>query len=323
MGAQPKPFCAIFFDYVVIVFFGASYWAIVHLWSIRNQCIPDNPQQHNGRNCAQSDVMKDPTPFLAFPHIDNEGIWHPVPVWGPYVLGACNWMVVMMLSLLKMKPKMDRFKDIFRKIEALWREVLTTIIITQATCGFIKTYVGRPRPNYYNYVDIDANDAISSFPSGHASSTFCIHMLLIYHVMSAMNWAHTNNEKDLKICGADNVHSLFGAEFWQKTRYVLYLMYIVLCIYLSIYALINRNFTSFNVMVVISMLIIPVWISCTRIIDYYHNYSDVLAGAFIGILISTIVYTIYHKELYPHQQFYNKAAAQPLLDHMTDTECTK
>jgi len=145
-------------------------------------------------------------------------------------------------------------------------------------------------------VSEDADDAISSFPSGHASSTFCIHMLLVYHVMSAMNWAHS---KEKKVCGPDNVHALFGAQLWQKTRHL----------------------TSFNVMMVILMLVIPVWICCTRIIDYYHNYSDVLAGAFIGILVSTIVYTVYHKELYPHNQFYNKSAAQPLLDHMTDTEC--
>lgn len=72
-------------------------------------------------------------------------------------------------------------------------------------------------------------------------------------------------------------------------------------------------------MVVMLVLIIPFWISCTRIIDYYHNYSDVLGGALIGILVSTITYTIYYKELYEPKQFYKKSQSVPLL-HSGDKE---
>ena len=218
MGAQSKPICAIVGDYFVIGLFGITYWATVYFAVIHRQCIPGN-QNSNPSVCNQSQAMENKTPLLGFPYINNSAEWHPVPVWGPYILGASNWMLVIILSLIIMRPSVSKFKDIFRKIEALWREVLTTIMITQWSVGLIKTYVGRPRPNYENYINVDSNDAISSFPSGHASSSFCIHMLLVYHVMSAMNWAH--GTKTDRVCGADNVHSLFGARLWQKTRYVL------------------------------------------------------------------------------------------------------
>lgn len=35
------------------------------------------------------------------------------------------------------------------------------------------------------------------------------------------------------------------------------------------------------------------WVGATRVIDYYHNASDVLAGAAIGIFVSWLVFRVY------------------------------
>merc|ERR1712228_234543 len=183
---------------------------------------------------------------------------------------------------------LDTFQAIFIKIEALWREVLTTVIITQTVIGAIKTFVGRPRPNYYLYQDVNASDAISSFPSGHASSSFCIHMLLVYHVLGAIYWSHRNHGANVNV---DNTHSLFGAKLWQKTR----------------------NLGSFNVLIIMCLMVLLVYISCTRITDYYHHYSDVICGAAIGIFVSSIVFSVFHCELYADSKTYNKKVREPLL----------
>ena len=39
------------------------------------------------------------------------------------------------------------------------------------------------------------------------------------------------------------------------------------------------------------------WVGATRVIDYYHNASDVLAGGLIGVVIATLVFRIYFAEL--------------------------
>lgn len=40
------------------------------------------------------------------------------------------------------------------------------------------------------------------------------------------------------------------------------------------------------------------WVGATRVIDYYHNASDVLAGGLIGVVIATLVFRIYFAELF-------------------------
>eukprot|EP00483_Globobulimina_turgida_P005398 UN05408 len=212
--------------------------------------------------------MNEKTPFLAYPH--RHAI---VPVSYPYIFGGVTWSVVLLINILWIRPNLSQCKMLLIKLEALFREAFTSVIITQTFVGFIKCYVGRPRPNYYFYRAIDPDDSISSFPSGHASSSFCIHILLVYHVIAAIHWSYSN---DKNIVGADNIHSLFGAKLWQKTR----------------------DLSSLNVLIVMCLLFLPIWISCTRITDYYHNYSDVIGGALLGILVSSIVFAVFHNEIY-------------------------
>lgn len=208
MGAQSKPICCIVFDYFICALFGASYYMISNYMTIRSQCIPGNDS--NPSHCN----MEDKSALLNYPYTTS-----PVPTSYPYIFGAVTWCIVILFSLFTLKPSLQHFTAIFIKMEAMFREVLSSVIVTQTIVGFIKSFVGRPRPNYYKYHMHDASDAISSFPSGHASSSFCIHILLVYHVLGAIYWSFENNQK---VCTVDNMHSLFGAKLWQKTRCVVY-----------------------------------------------------------------------------------------------------
>lgn len=39
--------------------------------------------------------------------------------------------------------------------------------------------------------------------------------------------------------------------------------------------------------------IFAAWVGATRVIDYYHNASDVVAGGLIGILIAALMFTVH------------------------------
>jgi len=97
----------------------------------------------------------------------------------------------------------------------------------------------------------------------------------------------------------DNLHSMFGAWFWCKIKHC----------------------SSLKVTVLIGLLVIPIWICCTRITDYFHHYSDVIGGAGIGIMVSSMVFMIFHSELYAMHKFRNKWARESLLSCNITDEC--
>ena len=39
------------------------------------------------------------------------------------------------------------------------------------------------------------------------------------------------------------------------------------------------------------------WVGATRVIDYYHNASDVVAGGLIGVVIAALTFRVYFSEL--------------------------
>lgn len=76
---------------------------------------------------------------------------------------------------------------------------LGSIFISGLMCHFVKNYVGRPRPDYYDYVkniaanhpqkEVMAKEAFKSFPSGHSctAASGCLSFCLI---LSKMLYCH-------------------------------------------------------------------------------------------------------------------------------------
>ncbi|KAK8860161.1 hypothetical protein M9Y10_011825 [Tritrichomonas musculus] len=139
-----------------------------------------------------------------------------------------------------------------RKIDLClaYMSLAQTLCITLLLTESLKVFVARPRPNYFHYCGYDKEkqactgpnkyqkDAKVSFPSGHASISFCTGTWLMLFLQSYYN---------------------FSGEIW----------------YLLI------KFTP---------IIIAIFISATRITDYMHHVSDVVAGAVLGIGVGSIIF---------------------------------
>ena len=125
-----------------------------------------------------------------------------------------------------------------------------TLCITLLLTESLKVFVARPRPNYFHYCGYDKEkractgpnkyqkDAKVSFPSGHASISFCTATWLMLFIQQFFN---------------------FSGEIW----------------YLLI------KFTP---------IVIATFISATRITDYMHHVSDVVAGSVLGIGVGSVVF---------------------------------
>lgn len=125
------------------------------------------------------------------------------------------------------------------------------LFITLLLTEILKVYVARPRPNYFHYCGYDKQkqmctgstkhqkDAKVSFPSGHASISFCSAVWLSLFIQSFFNFT--------------------GEMWWILLRFI--------------------------------PILIAIFISATRITDYMHHASDVVAGALLGIGVSTFVFT--------------------------------
>ena len=143
-----------------------------------------------------------------------------------------------------------------RKIElcfaylSLFQALCFTLLVTET----LKVYVARPRPNYFNYCGFNKEsktctgpdkfrkDAKVSFPSGHASISFC-----------CATWFSLFLQNYLAL----------GPELW----------FVVI------------RFLPF---------VVSIFISATRITDYMHHVSDVVAGAALG---TGIAYTIFSAQI--------------------------
>ena len=298
MGNRTKSLIFIFCDYAICGLLGVAYFQISRIHP-HPQCIPQLESDDTNRNvesCYHDDnefnAMNTTTGWLAFPHIEKQ----QVPYTWPYILGCAHWAGVLILSVISIRPTLHQLQRIVLNMECLFREVLTAVLVSQLIVIGVKVFVGRARPKYYQYRSHNLEDSISSFPSGHASASFCIHTLLILHVLASMVWSYGHAVKHHDGQGADswaadNIHSLFGTWFWSKMRHC----------------------ASLKMICVVALLVVPFWISCTRITDYYHHYSDVVAGACIGTLVSTIAFTVYHNELYSIRRFRNKESSERLL----------
>ena len=129
--------------------------------------------------------------------------------------------------------------------------LLETAAFTLLVTGYLKLSCGRPRPNYAEYYLKSPHDAVSSFPSGHTSISFCG---LTY--ASAVLW-----------------HDI-GAPLVKLPR-----MHILTFPLLLLF---------------MSPLLLAMWIAVTRVQDYYHNYDDITAGAFIGMASSLMVFAVHN-----------------------------
>lgn len=128
-----------------------------------------------------------------------------------------------------------------------WRDgsvgLVLALAISALLTNFIKRAAGRPRPNYYALMALDAaeygGNAVRSFPSGHASSAMSgLHFLSLWLRATSVTGLPRALQSGWK-------HLVLSFAFFAPT-----------CL--------------------------AIWVGITRVEDHWHGYADVLAGCIIG-----------------------------------------
>ena len=168
----------------------------------------------------------------------------------------------------------------------------------------MKYSIGRPRPNFIELQKEKDVDSRLSFPSVHASVPFSLLFqlsLYLYTVHSHVTKKYNKiNISNLNPWDCNNPYAYYFHWLFYKLRYVRVCRCLLDIHNLSIITL----HTEYRTVPLISLLIVGIptyfatYISCTRLVDYQHFYSDVLGGIFIGSFFAFACF--HHYTVYLH-----------------------
>jgi membrane-associated phospholipid phosphatase len=168
------------------------------------------------------------------------------------------------------------------------RDVILGLILSVALANLItnvlKTVVGRPRPNAFALLALSDDykiDVWRSFPSGHASGSMCgmyfLSLWLNCIVKYSFLWNKPGSDDDNSSSNGDGNGSSIGDGSSNSSS----------SISISNSDKMNKLYRD-TIRIGISCLVfvptmIALWVSVTRVQDYWHNYSDITAGVLIGV----------------------------------------
>lgn len=158
------------------------------------------------------------------------------------------------------------FNNIF-DLSFIYQCLAITMFFTQV----IKTEVGMPRPNFFqmcNYQQINTN------------YTFYLENTSPYQIVNIDNCYTNIDEINDSISSFPSNHASYCFSLATST-------FLLLSI---------KKLPFYNILW-ISPFVIASYIGISRIQDYYHNISDVIAGALLGFLISIVIFTMYKIEI--------------------------
>lgn len=169
-------------------------------------------------------------------------------------------------------------------INAMVREMAWSWSLAEVITSCAKLYVGRPRPNFFELCKWDGTEcttnekrAYSSFPSGHSSSAMARFGLICIHFVENVL---------LQLRGYK-----FPMERLDVSPYGwLYNLFIP----------ITRAIGPPAILVALVPGLFAFFVACSRIHDYWHFVSDVLAGGFIGISSALLSFSMFRKKVRLH-----------------------
>jgi len=220
-------------------------------------------------------IVQDPS--LLYPYKANV----MVPFNYLMIYSIIPWILLCILTFLSFpmaNVQLD-WKIILRKFEMIARMWFSTLVITQLITEAIKNGVGRPRPNFYQFIEVNPTEPRLSFPSGHASFSFSMLSLLTIHlyycILYVQNRAFFYHHHHIRTT-LTNSYSYFGLYFFTKLK-----NYLILCL-------------------VIAFLPIglAMYIAISRVLDYWHDYSDIIVGGIIGTSVAIVISQSFHFEFY-------------------------
>lgn len=166
----------------------------------------------------------------------------------------------------------------------------------------IKLYCGYFRPNFYNLCqfdsdalecqgeDRDVSESRRSFPSGHASTSFC-GMTFITLVLLGKVGLHCRYDKN-----------------GEKIRN------------LSTIQIIKRRWLS---VLVSTPMLIAVFVAVSRVHDDMHHPADVAFGAMIGMLSAYFAYGLWYSDLYSDYAGFSLMAQMIVSFRISDSQSSQ
>lgn len=221
---------------------------------------------------ANGDVILDQ--YINRPLVDHDTI----PDWLLVVLAFILPLVVVIAVGTIGKTK----HDVHSGVCALFFIVGSTEFIT----NFVKIYAGYFRPNFYEYCEFSADDMAcasdrldprKSFPSGHASGSFCGMTMLTQYFFGKIG-LHRRVVDEL----SDNTHV----------------------------SLMQKRFFS---ILAGSPMFLAVFISSSRVHDDMHHPADIVGGALIGICCAIFGYGLWYSSIYSNSAGYPLSTVLELL----------
>lgn len=156
--------------------------------------------------------------------------------------------------------------------------------------NFVKLYVGYWRPNFYNYCGFNAdnmdceaenenasNDARKSFPSGHASGSFCGMTSITLFFLGKIGLFcshHYSFRLESSRSSSRRMDLVFSSRNNEVTASILF----------------KRRIMS---MIATSPMFLAVFIAASRVHDDMHHPADVVAGAVIGMCCAIFSYRLW------------------------------
>lgn len=243
-----------------------------------------------------------------------------VPDWLLFVLAivlpACGIVVIFLIN------RKNRYSGIDLNNGILG--LLLTAVITLLLSEVIKRTVGAPRPNFYMYCDYhsgachapsgDAKDARMAFPSGHAALSCACLLYFSYYLLHTargwlshhlpvytpvQKWAHPTSAANPSTTVAIDVRSVDSSSDEPGPEPVSHSGTLESpravategrgTMYQSIFS--HHN----NVLLYLlcfAPMWLALWISITRVQDYWHDKTDIFAGALLGLTVGSVIFNI-------------------------------
>jgi len=223
-------------------------------------------------------------PALQFPYVKDETF----PVWCLALVAVGLPIAIFVVIFIVKVSKAPNSKS-YAKFE-LHRLILSfcfAIVLTLVLTDFGKRLIGRPRPN---------SVALSGYqPDGSYEASA--------HLVKEAFLSFPSGHSSTAFCGFVFVslylfHSLFPTSKYSEQEGVMRPWKLLLCV---------------------CPLLFAGWIAASRLTDYWHHPSDVLAGSILGAVVSRIVfYTQFHCYRHKFSSLARKRAdsigSQPLGD---------
>jgi membrane-associated phospholipid phosphatase len=162
------------------------------------------------------------------------------------------------------------------QVQSAASAVFLSIGISELLTQMIKAFVGRLRPNFYEFCGFDlitrmcmaspshVNEARQSFPSGHSSLAFQGMVIIILCLVARIGlFALPNSAKDKDYC----IKLLRTKQLQTISAIVIPLFY-------------------------------GIFVATSRLVDYWHHPSDVLAGILIGIASACLAYHLFYPAVF-------------------------